>query len=152
MKRGQQDTVETPGNNVKRYVFGSLNWRTGKLIVSSASLRRNSAEFIRHLDDLRTRMKGWTHIHVICDNASFHDSRAVQKYLKQWSHRLTIHFLPCYAPETNPIERVWWHMHETVTRNHKCKSIEELLDNVYNWFARKKSFDIENKVNYPIAA
>lgn len=152
MKRGQQDTVETPGNNVKRYIFGSLNWRTGKLIVSSASLRRNSAEFIRHLDDLRTRMKGWTHIHVICDNASFHDSRAVQKYLKQWSHRLTIHFLPCYAPETNPIERVWWHMHETVTRNHKCQSIEELLDNVYNWFARKKSFDIENKVNYPIAA
>jgi len=151
MKRGQQDTVETPGNNVKRYVFGSLHWRTGKLIVSSVSLRRNSAEFIRHLDDLRTRMKGWSHIHVICDNASFHDSQAVRKYLKQWSHRLTIHFLPCYAPETNPIERVWWHMHETVTRNHKCKSIEELLDNVYHWFARKRSFDIENKVNYPIA-
>jgi len=76
----------------------------------------------------------------------------VRDYLARWSHRLTVHFLPRYAPETNPIERVWWHMHETVTRNHKCKSIEELLDNVYNWFAAQKSFDIESSVGYPIAA
>lgn len=152
MKRGQQATVETPGNNVKRYVFGALNWRTGKLIVSPASQRRNTTEFIRHLDDLRCRLRGWRHIHVICDNASFHNSKAVRTYLAQWSHRLTIHFLPCYAPETNPIERVWWHMHENVTRNHKCQSIEELVDNVYQWFATKKSFDIENSVNYPLAA
>jgi len=152
MKRGQQATVEPPGNNVKKYVFGSLNWRTGTLIASSASRRRNSTEFIRHLDDLRSRMKGWRHIHVICDNASFHDSRVVREYLEQWRHRLSVHFLPRYAPETNPIERVWWHMHETVTRNHKCQSMEELLDNVYEWFAAKKSFEIEDSVGYPVAA
>ena len=33
MYRGQQAEVETPGNNVKRYLAGSLNWRTGKLLV-----------------------------------------------------------------------------------------------------------------------
>ncbi len=152
MKRGEQASVETPGNNVKRYIYGSLNWRTGRLIVSTASQRRNSAEFIRHLDDLRGRLKAWRHIHVICDNVSFHNSKAVRDYLAQWSHRLTTHFLPCYAPETNPIERVWWHMKKTVTRNHKCKSIKELLENVYNWFAVKKTFAIENSVNYPLAA
>jgi hypothetical protein len=80
MKRGQQATVVTPGNNVMKYVFGSLNWRTGTLIDSSAGQRRNSIEFIRHLDDLRNRMSGWRHIHVICDNTSFHDSSAVRRH------------------------------------------------------------------------
>jgi hypothetical protein len=65
IKRGHQATVETPGNNVKKYVFGSLHWRTGTLIASSASQRRNSTEFIRHLDDLRCRLNSWRHIHVI---------------------------------------------------------------------------------------
>ena len=39
-------------------------------------------------------------------------------------HRL--HYLPAYSPQTNPIERVWWHLREQITRNHKCDCIEEL--------------------------
>jgi transposase len=27
-----------------------------------------------------------------------------------------IHYLPKYAPETNPIERLWWHLHEAIPR------------------------------------
>ena len=30
-----------------------------------------------------------------------------------------VHYLPKYAPNTNPIERVWWRLHEAVTRNHR---------------------------------
>lgn len=32
MRRGRQATVVTPGTNEKRYLAGSLNWRTGALI------------------------------------------------------------------------------------------------------------------------
>ncbi len=32
IKRGQQPVVLTPGKNVKRYIFGALNARTGRLI------------------------------------------------------------------------------------------------------------------------
>jgi transposase len=80
------------------------------------------------LDYLRQWLRGYRMIHVICDNASFHRSGPVQKYLVRWSHRLRVHFLPKYAPETNPIERVWWHMHDTITRNHRCQTIDELLE------------------------
>jgi len=70
---------------------------------------------------------------VICDNARFHDCRAVRQYLAKWAGRIELHYLPKYAPETNPIERVWWHLHETITRNHRCSSINELVAEVYAW-------------------
>lgn len=130
MRCGQQAAVVTPGNNVKRYLAGSLHWRTGTLLVSLPDTRRNTRLFLAHLDDLRQRLRGYRMIHVICDNAPFHRSGHVQEYLVRWSHRLRVHFLPKYAPETNPIERVWWHLHETITRNHQCQTIDELLEDV----------------------
>jgi transposase len=134
MRRGEQAEVVTPGNNEKRHVAGSLHWRTGRLLASQPNKRRNSELFLRHLDDLRQRLRSFRRIHVICDNATFHRSRAVQHYLARWQHRLRLHFLPKYAPETNPIERVWWHFHETITRNHRCRTLEELLSHADEWF------------------
>jgi len=148
MPRGQQAEVETPGTNVKRHLAGSLHWRTGKLLVSEPGTRRNAELFVRHLDELRQRLRCYRHIHVICDNAKFHDCRLVWDFLARWGHRITIHFLPKYAPKTNPIERVWWHLHEEITRNHRCHSIEELLELTFDWFGYKDTFEIETSV-YP---
>lgn len=150
MFRGQQAEVVTPGNNVKRYLSGSLHWRTGKLLVSSPGTQRNADLFVRHLDDLRRRLRCYRRIHVICDNAKFHDCGKVQKFLTRWGHRIVIHFLPTYAPETNPIERVWWHLHEEITRNHRCKTIDELVELTFDWFGYKCHFDIETSI-YPQA-
>ena len=150
MPRGQQAEVETPGTNVKRHLAGSLHWRTGKLLVSAPSTQRNAALFVAHLDDLRQRLRCYRHIHVICDNAKFHDCCLVRTFLARWGHRITIHFLPKYAPNTNPIERVWWHLHEEITRNHRCKTIEELVDLAFDWFGYKDTFAIETSI-YPQA-
>jgi len=40
---------------------------------------------------------------------------------------------PTTVRSTNPIERIWWHLHETLTRNHRCQSIEAFLSEVYCW-------------------
>lgn len=133
MVRGEQAEVVTPGNNEKRYLAGSLHWRTGQLLLSAPSHRRNADLFVAHLDDLRRRLWRYRVIHVVCDNARFHDCRKVQAFLARYEGRIVLHFLPKYAPETNPIERVWWHLHDTLTRNHRCRSIEDLLDEVYGW-------------------
>lgn len=152
MPRGQQAQVVTPGNNQKCHVAGSLVWRTGTLIASPPGQRRNTELFINHLDELRRRLRGFRRIHVICDNAAFHKSRAVQVYLNRWKDRITLHFLPCYAPETNPIERIWWRMHETITRNHRCPSLMELVAQVYQWFDQQRRFASKALTEYPQAA
>lgn len=145
MRRGQQAEVVTPGNNVKRYLAGSMNWRNGELIVSEGP-KRDAALFVRHLDDLRRRLRRYHKIHVICDNARFHTaegSKLVRAYLAGHADRIVVHYLPMYSPKDNPIERVWWHYHEQITRNHQCQSIEEMLKLTMAWLDEHGPFQIE---------
>jgi transposase len=59
---------------------------------------------------------------------------------------VVVHYLPAYSPDTNPVERVWWCLHEAVTRNHRCRTIDELLDLTFDWFATRTHFRVETEV------
>ena len=59
--------------------------------------------------------------------------RAVRNFLTRHSGRIILHYLPKYAPETNPIWRIRWHLHEPITRHHRCLTIDALLNQVYDW-------------------
>jgi transposase len=124
MKRGQQAAVETPGTNEKRYLAGSIHWRTGRVVLTEGRPRegRGAALFLRHLDDLRWAFRHYRVIHVICDNAGFHKpdkSKAVRAYLAEWPGRVVLHDLPTYSPDCNPVERVWWRLHEAVIGHYR---------------------------------
>jgi transposase len=145
MAKGEQAEVVTPGTNVKRYLSGSMSWRTGELVVTEGA-SRNAALFVAHLDDLRRRFRRYRVIHVVCDNARFHTvagSVRVRQYLAEHGGRVVLHYLPAYSPQDNPIERVWWHLHEQITRNHRCACIEELIDLTMLWLDEHSAFKIE---------
>jgi putative transposase len=151
MRRGEQTTVETPGTNEKRYLAGSIHWRTGRVILTEGRPKegRGTALFLRHLDDLRRAFRHYKVIHVICDNAGFHKpdrSKAVKEYLGEWSGRVVLHYLPTYSPDCNPVERVWWRLHEAVTRNHRCRTIDELLDLTFDWLAVRTHFRVRSDI------
>ena len=148
MKRGEQARVVTPGTNVKRYLAGSMSWRSGEMVVTQGT-RRDAELFVRHLDDLRRRFRYCRRIHVVCDNARFHTSagsRVVRRYLAEHGDRVVPHYLPAYSPQDNPIERVWWHLHEEITRNHRCAEIGELLDLTLAWLDERGPFKIEGRM------
>jgi transposase len=151
MRRGEQATVETPGDNEKRVLAGSLHWRTGRLIETWGGEKegRTAGLFLRHLDDLRRAFRQYKVIHVICDNAVNHrpdKSKAVRAYLEEWGERVRVHFLPKYAPDTNPVEEVWWRLHEAVTRNHRCQSMQELIDLTVDWLDERRYFRVQRHV------
>jgi transposase len=146
MRRGHQAEVVTPGDNQKCYLAGSLHWRTGALITTCGA-KRDGKLFVAHLHDLRRRLRRYKKIHVICDNARFHsDCWEVWEFCHQYGERVVLHFLPKYAPELNPIERVWWRLHEAITRNHQCKTLEELVALAVAWLADRKRFRGTNKM------
>jgi hypothetical protein len=62
-----------------------------------------------------------------------------------------VHYLPKYSPDTNHIERVWWRLHEAVTRNHRCHTMDELLDLKFDWFETRTRFRVQASVytKYP---
>ena len=133
MRRGQQARVVTPGDNEKKYLAGSLHWRTGAVLAPVTGRNRNGALVAEHLHELCRRLRRYKVIHVIWDNAKIHDCQAVHAALAEHADRLRVHALPRYAPDCNPIERVWWHLREEITRNHQCKTLEELTERVLEW-------------------
>lgn len=137
MLKGCQAEVVTPGDNVRRHLAVSALAGTGTPVVSGPAERRNSAQFVAHLADLCRRLRRWRVIHVICDNASFHKSKAVRRWVKKRRGRVVLHYLPSRAPEENPVERVFWRLHEAVTRNHRFGTIDELVAAAVEWLERE---------------
>jgi transposase len=137
MLPGIQKRVETPGVNVKRYVAGALNALTGQLTwVEGES--KNSELFLRLVFQLGYDYPGARRIHLILDNYGIHKSQLVKSILARCDGKVRLHFLPPYCPDDNRIERVWEDLHADVTRNHQCRTITELMNEV-RYALRRKS-------------
>ncbi len=154
MPKGRQAEVETPGDNEKRYLSGSIHRRTGQVLLTEGKPRqgRDTALFLEHQDDLRWRLGRYRKIQVIRDRAACHAGEEVAVYL--WDHRDRIEprLPPAYIPDCNPTERVWWHPREAVTSNHQCKSMRELLDLTFTWLGERDPFKVEGLSVYQVAA
>jgi transposase len=143
MGRGQQKEVKTPGQNVKRYLAGALDVRTGQ-VRWVEGLRKNSALFITLLNHLLASYARASVIHVILDNYRIHDSKIVQAALRGWGGRIQLHFLPPYCPNDNKIERVWQDLHANVTRNHTCPNITVLMRDVRYYLSKRNRKVLKN--------
>jgi len=67
--------------------------------------------------------------------------------LKRWQVNRIAKFLPnlrLIMTLRHPIERVWWVLHEQITRNHQCQDLPELVDLVLAWVADRKRFTVED--------
>ena len=134
---GQQKEVVTPGKNVKRYLAGAQSVRDKEMIWVEGE-QKNSMLFIRLLWELTQRHPEAKLIHVILDNYSIHHTQQVEITLKTpQGQRIKLHFLPPYFPDYNSIERTWEDLHANVTRNHRCKSMEQLMQQVHGYLRRR---------------
>jgi transposase len=63
---------------------------------------------------LRKLMRGRRNpVHLVLDSLPAHKTARVRDYVAATKGRLTLHFLPGYAPELNPDELVWSHVKRT---------------------------------------
>lgn len=137
MLSGQQKEVSTPGQNVKRYLAGALNPKTGELIWVEGE-KKNSMLFILLLWELHQHYPQAKKIHVIVDNYSIHFTEQVKQSLAtEAGRRLQLHPLPPYCPDHNKIERAWQDLHANVTRNHTCKEMPQLMKKVRNYLNKR---------------
>jgi len=137
MGYGQQKEVLTPGQNEKRYLAGALNAVTGELTWVDGE-RKHSLLFIALLQRLQVVYPEAPVIHVILDNYRIHTSQITQRALAAFGGRIELHFLPPYCPNENQIERLWQDLHAAVTRNHRCRTMSELMQHVYRFLQRRQ--------------
>lgn len=129
MNRGQQKRVPTPGQNVKHYVAGALDARTGQIAWVDSD-HKNSLLVIALLRELVRQHPAATVLHVVLDNFKIHDSQATRAAVAALGGKVVLHFLPPYCPDDNRIERAWKDLHDNVTRNHQCTTMKELMQEV----------------------
>lgn len=130
--RGRQDAVPTPGTNQKHYVAGALHTRTGRLAWVEHP-QKNTALFVKLLEHLRALYRRARRIVLILDNYQIHKSRETHRWLEQ-NPKFQLLFQPVYHPWVNNIERLWRAMHDTVTRNHRCRTMPELCQRITRFF------------------
>jgi len=138
-----QKKVLTPGVNQKRYIAGALNAFTGKLTWVEGR-KKNSELFMRLLFQLGREYPEAKRIHLILDNYGIHKSHYTKLVLASCAGKVRLHFLPPYCPDENRIERVWLDLHANVTRNHQCRTMEELMKEVRHWL-RNRSRRLQRK-------
>jgi transposase len=125
MPRGTQAVVPTPGKNVKTYLAGALHARSGRLVWVEYA-QKNSLLFIHLLYHLHRAYRSARRIVLILDNYSIHKSFLTQRWLAQHP-KFELLFQPTYYPWVNQIERLWKQLHDTITRNHLCATLPELM-------------------------
>ena len=99
--------------------------------------RIDAASTIALLAKLEASNPGKRRIHVIVDNARYHHARVVRRWLERPDCRITLVFLPAYAPHLNAIERLWAVMHREVTHNKFPASFGHFVEAIFDFFRRR---------------
>jgi transposase len=133
-KRGQQRKIPTPGQNVKRYGFGAVNFVTGQL-THRIGERKNSDGFCALVEKIvETYCPGEIYtgpkIGLVVDNYIIHRSKKTLAVLEKYADRLFLVPLPTYSPKLNVIEWLWKYLRRKVTHNHLFETIDKLVEAV----------------------
>lgn len=142
MRKGKQKPLPTPGTNRKVWISGALNFHTGRFHWVSGE-RRNDELFIKLLEKLRGIYRCHKELHLATDNDGSHISKRVKEYVENSAGRVRLHPLPSWSPESNPVELVWWSLHEVVSRNHQCSDLDELVAFAGGYLAEKQPFKLK---------
>ena len=69
-------------------------------------------------------------LHLILDGLPAHKTLAVKEYVAGLDGKLTVHYLPGYAPDLNPDELVWSHAKRTGNARRPLQKGERLADRI----------------------
>lgn len=131
--KGPRLRVPTPGQNVKRAVFGALDARTGQ-VHHAIQTRKLAVHFVAFLDQL-ARAYPTGEVVLVLDNVITHDAKVVRRWLAAHP-RFRVLWLPKYsAHEHNPIERVWGLLKDRVAANRLHGSLDALVASAEHFFA-----------------
>lgn len=127
-RKGEQPLVKTSGKRKGYKIFGLLDYFSGQLYTQAIRGKFNSKTYIEFLEQVLERTTG--NLIVIQDGARYHTSKECRAFFDNYKKRLTVHQLPSYSPDFNPIEHFWKKLKERATHNQYFETFEELVEKV----------------------
>jgi transposase len=125
--KGQTPVVERPGQRQSISAASAVNAK-GAFWYCTYEGGLTAELFVELLQKMmRHRSKP---VHLVVDGLPAHKTNLVKRYVESTKGRLTLHFLPGYAPELNPDELVWSHVKRTGVARAPLRKGERLLDKI----------------------
>jgi transposase len=107
--------IPAAGEDRKFAVNGALDYAT-RQIVWHLSPRKDGKAFVAFLDHLVTAFPDGPLV-VMLDNVGYHKGRLAKDWWLAHHDRVHPLWLPPYAPELNPLERVWGFVKDKLSRH-----------------------------------
>ena len=143
--KGVRKEIGTTARQHRLNYMGGICLSTQKIVYESAE-KINETSIQSFLYRLRRQHVGKYKVHVIWDNAGYHNSKLVREFAKELG--IIIHYLPAYSPNLNPIERLWKLMHEQVTYNRYYETFSEFTEAIKHFFRHigKKKRQLSSRI------
>lgn len=136
IKTGEEKQVKSNSGRQRICVNGAIDIESLHAVATKTEIT-NSKSVIELFKKIETQSRKSGKIHIILDNAGYNHSRDVREYVK--NSRITLHFLPPYSPNLNPIERLWKFMKGEVIRNKYYETFKEFkvaISKFFQYFAK----------------
>jgi transposase len=130
--KGQTPVVERPGQRQSISAASAVNARGGFWYCTYEGAL-DAELFITLLQQMMKHRR--KPVHLVVDGLPAHKTRRVKDYVASTKGKLTLHFLPGYAPDLNPDELVWSHMKRTGFARTPLRKGEKLKDKVEHQLA-----------------
>jgi transposase len=130
IRTGKDKLIKTSASRTRVNIFGSLNLEDMSL-VSTAHETIDSSAMEVHFKKMREQYPQASRIHLIVDQGSYNKSKETRASADKY--KITLHYLPPYSPNLNPIERLWKVMNEQIRNNRFFASAKEFRDSIDNF-------------------
>jgi transposase len=133
IRKGQDKLIKTTASRTRMNLLGSINLQTmGVTIGTYETIDSKATE--AHFKKLREKYPTARTVHLILDQGPYNKSQETQRAAKKYG--ITIHYLPPYSPNLNPIERLWKVMNEFVRNNVFFGSAREFKQAICDFFEK----------------
>ena len=125
--KGQTPVVSVPGQRQGISAASAVSAK-GAFWFATYSGGLNGDGFV---ELLRRMMRGRRKpLHLILDGLPAHKAKVVKRHVAELEGKLTLHYLPGYAPDLNPDELVWSHAKRTGNARRPLQKGEKLAERV----------------------
>lgn len=121
--QGHPPVVKTSGQRQAVNAISAVNAK-GAFWCNVYQGKLNAPLFIHFLGDFRKRRR--QPVFLVLDSLPAHQAKSVERYRESLQGKLELHFLPTYAPDTNPDELVWSHLKQNGTSKTPLRKNESL--------------------------
>ena len=126
--RGEQPLVRTCGRRKGYKVFGLIDYFSGRLFAHGHDGRFTAESYCAFLATVLAATD--CPLVLVQDGARYHTAKETQDFFAAHAARLTVHQLPAYSPDYNPIEHLWRNIKRKNTHNRYFPTFATLTEAV----------------------